>query len=335
MPRHAMLVIERQLTPFRMPPLCDALRARGLAPVLVHPEDFPTGLSLRFEDRGDGPAWTLDVGDGPISVSPDDVIWQQSPRAGLTLPDHLPPAIRDAARQESQDLFDSFLQSAPCAVIPRQERVLGTFQKAQQHVIGRSVGLAVPRTVMTNDPDAARAFVATCPHGAIVKPVNRTVITDATGQAQGLGTRHVTPEVLARLDGLRLSPMIFQERVRRVSELRVAVFGTRVLAAAFDAHQVDPDCVDWRYGQPHLYDHWRAFDLPADVTAQLIAVHDAMGLQIGVADLILTPEGELVFLETNAWGQYYWLEMGQPHLPLTDALADVIADVPGARRSLP
>jgi hypothetical protein len=333
-PRHAWLFIESQMIPFRMPPLCAALEARGMTPIIVEIDRIPTEVMIHHHDEPDGTTLSIDVGGGPIPVRADDVVWSQGLLAGGALDGQLSGAVLTTAKNETIALLEGFLQCLPCPAIPDLPATRASVSKGWQQRVARAHGLRTPRTLITNDPAAARAFVATCPGGAILKPVDRAVHPTADGSAANLGTRLVTPTMLAQLDALRFSPLIFQERVQRAAELRVMVFGAAVFAAAFDAHQVPPDSVDWRQ-QPQLYDQWRAWELPPAIRQSLLDVHDALDLQVGVADLIVTPDGDYLFLETNSWGQYYWLEMGAPHFPLSEALADVLADVPGARRRLP
>jgi D-alanine-D-alanine ligase-like ATP-grasp enzyme len=51
---------------------------------------------------------------------------------------------------------------------------------------------------------------------------------------------------------------------------------------------------------------------------------DALGLNYGALDFIVTPEGRHVFLEVNPAGEFMWL-MRYPGLPIAEALADVLA----------
>jgi hypothetical protein len=333
-PRHAWLFIDSKMVPFRMPPLCAALEARGMRPVIVEIDRIPTEVMIHHHDEPEGTTLLIDVGGGPIPVRADDVVWSQGLRAGGALEGQLTGDVLSTATAETVALLEGFFQCLPCPAIPDLPATRASVSKGFQQRVARAHGLLTPRTLITNDPAAARAFVATCPGGAILKSVDRAVQTTAEGYSVNLGTRLVTPALLDKLDALRFSPLIFQERVPRAAELRVMVFGTAVFAAAFDADQVPPDSVDWRTDE-QLYDQWRAWALPPAIRQSLLDVHDALGLQIGVADLIVTPDGDYLFLETNAWGQYYWLEMGAPRFPLSEALADVIADVPGARRRLP
>ena len=49
----------------------------------------------------------------------------------------------------------------------------------------------------------------------------------------------------------------------------------------------------------------------------------ACGLRFGAFDLIVTPQGEYVFLELNPNGQWYWVELSTG-APMADAMADLL-----------
>jgi glutathione synthase/RimK-type ligase-like ATP-grasp enzyme len=50
-----------------------------------------------------------------------------------------------------------------------------------------------------------------------------------------------------------------------------------------------------------------------------------MGLVYGAIDLILTPEGEYVFVEVNPNGQYWWIER-LTGLPITKRIVRLLVD---------
>ena len=72
----------------------------------------------------------------------------------------------------------------------------------------------------------------------------------------------------------------------------------------------------------------------ADVQARLLAFLDHTGLQYSAVDFIVTPDGRYVFLEANAVGEWFWLQLASPGFPIAEALADALTDQPGARRAL-
>jgi glutathione synthase/RimK-type ligase-like ATP-grasp enzyme len=66
-----------------------------------------------------------------------------------------------------------------------------------------------------------------------------------------------------------------------------------------------------------------AVELPADVRTKTLALMDALGLNYGAFDFIVSPEGRHVFLEVNPVGEFMWL-CTTPGLPIDEALADVL-----------
>ena len=136
-------------------------------------------------------------------------------------------------------------------------------------------------------------------------------------------TSAVTREHLERLDGLRHCPMIFQERVPKARELRIAYVDGRLFVGRIDA----TDLVDWRSGSPQQL-RWMADDLPEPTAAALRRTMQHLGLRYGAIDLIRTPQGEHVFLEVNATGEWGMLERDL-RLPISAAIADALAGVEG------
>lgn len=180
--------------------------------------------------------------------------------------------------------------------------------KLLQHEAARSVGLRAPRTLVSNDAAALRAFVATCPDGAIYKPLTRVVVGDARVMTSVLGLGDLDDD-----DAVRWCPLLVQERVVRDHELRVTVIGDAVTAAAV----IDTDAshvVDWRRGQETQTVQWSKATLPDDVQAALLRLMDVLGLAHGGADFVVTAAGEHVFLEVNPTGEFLFIEhfLGEP-----------------------
>ena len=50
----------------------------------------------------------------------------------------------------------------------------------------------------------------------------------------------------------------------------------------------------------------------------------ALGLSIGHLDFRLTPEAEYVFFEVNPSGQFLFLEVDDPEIEVTSAMADLL-----------
>jgi D-alanine-D-alanine ligase-like ATP-grasp enzyme len=79
--------------------------------------------------------------------------------------------------------------------------------------------------------------------------------------------------------------------------------------------------VDWRSDYDALT--YELIAPPQAVADSIRSLMRALGLVYGALDFVVTPDGEWVFLEINAGGQYGWLEAATG-AALTDALADLL-----------
>jgi glutathione synthase/RimK-type ligase-like ATP-grasp enzyme len=188
-------------------------------------------------------------------------------------------------------------------------------RKALQLRIASELGLRIPRTLMTSDPDEARAFIQGRDGEATIFK------TFSCTHSVWRETRLVGDDELAQLDAVRLAPVIFQEYVPAGADLRVTAVGGRLFPAAIDSRDTDYP-VDFRMslGQARM----EAATLPDEVHDALLALVARLGLVYGAIDLRRTPEGEHVFLEINTAGEFLFVEE-RTGLPITAAVADWLA----------
>jgi hypothetical protein len=181
--------------------------------------------------------------------------------------------------------------------------------KPYQLAVARRVGLTIPATRITNDPQRAREFVSR--HERRV--VNKSL---AISWDQFLYTKLWDDTDDAALHELTLAPMILQRQVTGSVELRVTVIGDQCFAAEF----VPSGHVDGRLDSTAAY---RAHRLPAEIERRLGAMMSILGLRYATIDLRLDSEGDYVFLDLNPQGQYLYVEIrtGQP---MTRALVDLL-----------
>jgi len=183
-------------------------------------------------------------------------------------------------------------------------------------------GLAIPETLVTNDPVMARDFFDGCGGEVIYKTLRQHTLAEGAT----IYTSEVLPEHLERdmRAGIRDTAHLFQKKVPKELELRSMVIGKRILTAEIYSQHSESSRIDFRRG----YDDLRYGihdDLPLNLQVKLLRFMDRMDLAFGMIDFILTPGGEYVFLEVNPSGQWYWLEK-ETGLPMCDALADYLVE---------
>jgi glutathione synthase/RimK-type ligase-like ATP-grasp enzyme len=194
------------------------------------------------------------------------------------------------------------------------------------------LGLEVPRTLITSDPEAVRTFYDQC-GGQIVFKVMSDPFLGAPKLAQkypeGLPekpfittTTLITASELAQLNSVRLVPCLFQEYIPKRLELRVTVIGDEIFAAEIHSQEHEQTRIDWRNNTVDI--PYRKATLPQEIADRCLRLVKSYGLNFSALDLILTLDGRYVFLESNPNGQFIFIEKLVPELRMTEALASCL-----------
>jgi glutathione synthase/RimK-type ligase-like ATP-grasp enzyme len=299
-----------------------ALEARGARAFRLDTDRFPTEVRLALhQPRGRS---TLRSAAGEVAVADVDAVWYRRAAIGAGLPDDMDRQERDAAIKESRATLVGMLEHLDCFVMDPVSTVRAAEHKPRQLRLASELGLDVPRTLTTNDPDAVPAFWDRCGGRVVVKALSSFAIYDDAGREQVMFTSPLGADDLEHLEALALSPMTFQEHLDKAVELRVTLIGERVFAAAVDSQALERSRVDWRREGQQLLGAWRPYALPADVAAALLALAGRLGLSYGAADLVVTPDGRHVFLEINPAGEWFWLDDVFGPRALSTAIAETL-----------
>lgn len=332
MVKNVLLLTYSGDSPLLIDDIIRALQARGAKALRFDTDRFPMVPQARFKQ--DGGAESIEFSDGSESVclGPDDAVWYRRVRYAALLPSSMDLQLRQAAQGESETLLRGMIAASSSYLLDSPDQVKRCGHKPWQQRIAREVGLITPRTLMTNDPEQAREFIASCPQGAITKMLSAFAVYTEQKQERVVFTTAITADHIAKLDGIRYCPMAFQERIEKRLELRITAIGRKLFAAAVDSMAMPGAEVDWREKGLSLIQAWTPYSLPREVEQSLHAYMDRTGLQYSAIDMLVEPGGRHVFLEANPAGEFFWLQHNAPHFPLVDALADVLTDQAGARR---
>jgi glutathione synthase/RimK-type ligase-like ATP-grasp enzyme len=301
--------------------VASALEARGERVYRFDTDLFPTGLGLTLDEDGGG---QLTGPAGVLELEELTAVWYRRSATGDRIPLELAPQLRRPSVEESRRVVFGMLAALGVFQMDALESVRRAEHKPLQLKLARALGLEVPRTLMTNEPQAVRAFAASCPRGEVVtKMMASFAVYGERGEEQVVFTTPLGARELEDLEGLDLCPMTFQEHVAKALELRVTVVGSQVMAASIDSQALPGARNDWRREGVTLINAWRPYTLPDSVQAQVLEMMEALGLNYGAFDFIVTPEGRHVFLEVNPAGEFMWLAR-HPGLPIVEALADVL-----------
>jgi len=301
--------------------VAEALRERGVRPIRVNTDLFPTQLQLSARTGRTGSVHRLRFGETEVTGTQVRAVWNRKFRLPQ-LDENLDPQFRDACRRESHAAFEAFLDGlAGARWINPLDCNRSALNKARQLREASAAGLPVPETLLTNDPDEVRRFFDEQGGDVVTKML--TPLSSAMGKAQRfVRTSPVRREDLARLASLRHCPMVFQRRVEKDREFRVIVVAGRVFVGGIDASDSAAGKTDWRSATPEEC-AWHEDALPQQVVERIQNLMARLDLLFGAIDLIRTPEGTHVFLEVNPAGEWGMLERDLG-CPISDTIAEAL-----------
>lgn len=280
---------------------------------------FPTRLSL--DAHLDGGHWTGVLRTSYRSVRLSDLraIWYRRPTV-FSFPEGMSGPERRHAGWEAKFGLGGVLMSLPTLHVNHPSREADACYKPFQLVTAERCGLAVPGTLVTNDPDAARRFADQHDGKVIVKVMGSNVLIEQDGP-KVCYTHPLDDHEFSDLSGVDVTAHLFQERIAdKAYEVRVTAVGGALFAASLHATS-DAAFRDWRSDLAALT--YAETDLPSPVTTGIQRYLAAVDLRYGAFDFAVTRDEKYIFLECNPGGQFGWIEANTT-LPITQALADLL-----------
>lgn len=264
---------------------------------------FETGLDGRVRTSLISPAV------GRVLLAEFQSIWWRRP-APARIPDEAGPEFfRRYCRRESANLLRGAFSTTTARIYNDPIHEQRAERKAYQIERAQILGMRVPKTLMTNSEEDVRRFYRALNGRIVFKPFNAPPATF-------YGTQRMTAAMLKGLSLLDRSPMIFQEEIPPEKDIRVVVVGDRVFAAESSSRQLD-----WRLDSEV---RWTRHYLPRDLERMAIEFVRSMGLDLGSLDF-RTRGTEYYFLEINPNGQFLFLEVDDPRLRISSAVAEMLA----------
>lgn len=277
--------------------------------------EFPQRLAMsaRLDDAGDG---VLRTAHREVMLADVGAVYYRKPSIY-----QLPPGLNDADEQwalrEARFGFGGLLSALPVwlnhpAAIGRAE-----YKPVQLRAAVVS-GLSVPRTLLTNDPRATRAFAA---------EVGRIVFKPLSGISYDSGRKFIYTNPVDHSEvgdpDIATTATLLQEQLDKLYEVRLVVVADQFFGARIDAHS-DRARVDWRADYDALT--YAPIEIPARVRSGVRRLLAELNLRFGAFDFVVTAENEeWVLLEINPNGQWAWIQE-KTGLSIASAIADALLE---------
>lgn len=290
-----------------------SLQRRGHPAFLLDTARFPADASVTERFSGAGRSFQFSLNGDTIDLNACRAGWWRRPQP-FTMDPRLAPAVVSFSYTECHEALAGLWSALDIKWVnpPALDEV--AHHKPYQLAVATEVGLPIPRTVITNNPATAREFISElAPEPVIYK-------TFLANEQCWRETRIIRADELELLDTVSLAPVIFQEYIPAVADVRVTVVGDRMFAAEIKAAEGGYD-VDYRMDLAGA--HFEPTTLAAETQTGIRQLMKKLGLVYGAIDLRRTTGGD-VFLEINPAGEWRFVEdrTGQP---ITQAMAELLA----------
>ncbi|NER92930.1 MAG: MvdC family ATP-grasp ribosomal peptide maturase [Symploca sp. SIO1B1] len=306
---------------FTIDRVAEAISKQGARPFRFDTDKFPLEVQLKAQFDKSKSSHRLEYDSYSINTEEVQAVWMRriwEPDLGQ----ELDPQFQEACLRESQATLSGFWDSLRDAHwVDDLERIKAAGNKQRQLRVASEVGLIIPQTLITNNPEEAREFFQQV-KGKMVAKLLTALSHSMDYTSFFLYTSAVKEEDLADAGSLRYCPMVFQEEIPKQLELRVVFVEGNLFVGALDASVYRESKVDWR--KPGIeVGAWQHHEMPDKIVARIKALMAKLGLLFGALDFILTPSGEYVFLEVNPVGEWGMLERDL-ELPISKAIAEAL-----------
>jgi hypothetical protein len=298
------------------------LRGRRADYVRFNTEDFPQHVQVVWRIDGASLDGHLSFPKARVGFRDIRSVWYRRPVPPTLSPEITDPVTQEFALTESKAALDGVWRTLDCFWVSHPDKLKEAEIKLYQLKMAAQIGFRVWPTLVTNSPEMAAAFYQDQTEKVVYKPLQRgRLVRDEVVSL--IYTNPVGPSQAESLRQAAYAPTLLQRYVPKRVEIRVTVIGHKVFSVEIHSQDFADTQHDWRRGDTTRLHH-KLHPLSPEIESMCVTLVRMLGLAFGAIDLVLTPEGEYVFLEINPNGQWAWIQQLCPEIPLRETLADLL-----------
>lgn len=304
----------------------EKIEKMGEQVVLCDFSQYPTDMEISFRINGNEDNVHLVVGGLEFNGREIKSVWNRR-KSQPTAPSGLKgEKVREYISHESQFFVDSLPQVLNVLWVSNPDAISVASRKSYQLIMARKIGFQIPSSIIGNSQSQTRSFLDSLDAKIAVKTLGMphiAVRTETEEDTLILYTRcKDKDEILSLAGSICNCPTIFQQYIQKEFELRITVVGNKIFPCAIYSQQSERTREDWRrYDIPNT--PHKVHELPLNIETKCIALVRELGLMFGCIDMVVTPNGEYVFLEINPNGQWLWIER-LTDMPIGEYLAEML-----------
>jgi len=267
-------------------------------------------------------------------IEPGDVIWIRKPADPKPNPQ---TAAEDAkfAANEYRSFYHSLmylLETLPVRVVNKYAASRFINNKSVQLLLARDCGMNVPRTLMTNSPQAVREYFRGNPQRTICKTFSTHIWEkEQGGPVVVTETFELSADRLPDDEVLTYAPAIYQEMVVKKFDVRMVLLGAAVYS--YSLHN-PKGALDWRGDATQGLVRVEAIVTPPEVEKSVLAFAAKSCIAFGSFDFAIDNQDRWWFLEVNEGGQFLWLDAANADLHVQEKFLAFLTAPDGSSRQM-
>lgn len=165
------------------------------------------------------------------------------------------------------------------------------------------LGLKVPESILANDFKILKKFVLQ--NESLLKDSGLKAFYKKSHLYKFLSTKVLSSNL--RSNSVSVAPVELQSYIHKKMDIRSYLIGKKLYSIAISSRNKMSSDINWEGSEKNYT--FSAFDLPKKVESKLIRFANCQGFSLCSFDLLLTQENEVIFLEMNRPGQWYFAQM--------------------------
>lgn len=293
------------------------LKRRGLKYFRLNTEHF-SEEQISFNPKNGEDGWVVKTPNNEIKFTEITAAYFRRPGTPNISKEITDLSARNYCEKEWNNALGSALNSLDKRWFNSPISIQYAENKPRQLAIAYDIGLSIPDTIITNDPEQAQtAFLNET--NVVAKPL-REALLENNNDERVIFTNKVDKIDKSNYSSIRLAPVIFQQKIKKHVDIRTTVIGDKVYSVEIHSQEHGETKVDWRRGaRPDLIH--KQHTLPSEISDKCIQLVNKLQLRYGAIDFVLDENGNYWFLEVNPNGQWAWLE-NRVEIPLSQTIVD-------------
>lgn len=299
----------------------ERLKELGKEVFRLNSDTFSDQLQFEYSVDEKGLSVLLKQGENRISIADIEAVYYRK-LWHIAIPGDLHVAFQNIYFQEyttMRSLFFDAIRNLPWMNPMEIDHRIGE-NKLEQLSYARKAGLTIPDSLFTNDPVKVKDFFFAVCKGNMIAKLHGSLSRSMKGDTPFFPTTLIRESDLDRLDTLVYCPMIFQQNIEKMYELRIIYVDGTFFTGKINALASEAGKTDWRAAKD-IMPSWELYTLPESVSKALDTMMRDIGLYFGAIDMIRQTNGEYVFLEVNPQGEWGMIQRDLGY-PIGQAIAE-------------